>query len=209
MGISKEVLSFANTAYLLEAAGKKHLEEAKDTPAESDDGPVLETAPKSFDDLESWRRERLADIRRKRMNARKYMEDGHGKVDVVTDEKEVINICNSHKRVICHFYNDEFTRCKILHRHLSDLAAKHLEVKFIMIEASKSPFFTQKLQMQVLPTMISVIDGNISHVFIGFEEFKGDMITLDSLRAGLLKRGAITTECCDTLDENGVSEDSD
>ncbi|GFE55260.1 thioredoxin domain-containing protein [Babesia ovis] len=209
MGLSKEVLSFANTSYLLEAAQKKRLEEIKEHSAPVVDEFVAETAPKSYDDLESWRRERLAAIKKKRDNARHYLEEGHGSVEVVTDEKQVINICNSHKRVICHFYNDEFTRCKILQRHLGALAEKHLEVKFIMIEAAKSPFFTQKLQMQVLPTMISVLDGNIAHVFVGFEEFKGDKISLESLRAGLLKRGALTTECCDNLGDEYHSEDSD
>ncbi|CDR97902.1 thioredoxin domain containing protein, putative [Babesia bigemina] len=209
MTISKDVLSFANTSYLMEAAQKKCLQELTQTATSE----VEESAPQPVhvprDDLEYWRRERLAAIKRMRNKSRDYLEQGHGSVETMADEKQVINTCNSHKRVICHFYNEEFTRCKILDRHLTTLAAKHLEVKFIRMPAADSPFFAKKLEMQILPTLISVLDGNIKHVFIGFEEFKGDNISVHSLRAALLKRDAITTECCENLDEEDPSEDSD
>lgn len=209
MGLSKDALSFANTSYLLEAVQKKQQKDAEDNAVTAVDDFIPERVPIDRDDLTSWRRERLEAIRRMKIKSREYLEQGHGSVETLSEEKEVINTCNNHKRVICHFYHDEFPRCKILDRHLSTLAAKHLEVKFIRMLATNSPFFTAKLGMKVLPTVICTLDGGIIHVFTGFEEFKGDSITEHTLRAGLLKRGAITTECCENLDDACPSDESD
>ncbi|GIX65916.1 thioredoxin domain containing protein, putative [Babesia caballi] len=190
-----------------EAVQKKRLQELEQTSTVTAEESEPQPVAVSRDDIESWRRERIATLKAglsawllanvhqsMRSKAQDYLQQGHGAVETVSDEKEAINIFNSHKRVICHFYHDEFTHCKVLHRHLTTLAAKHLEVKFIRMLASKAPFFTKKLDLHVLPTMIYVLDGAITHVFTGFEEFKGDNITVHSLRAGLLKREALTTE---------------
>ncbi|KAK1444103.1 thioredoxin domain-containing protein 9 [Babesia gibsoni] len=209
MVLSKDALSFANTSYMLEAIQQKYLKEAQANTAEDAEEFVAEPARVDRDDISSWRRERMAAIKKMKAKSREYLDRGHGTVETVTEEKEVINICNTHQRVICHFYQDEFSRCKILDRLLSDLSAKHLEVKFIRMLASNSPFFTKKLGMQVLPTMLCSVDGAVIHVFTGFEEFRGDNITERILQSVLLKRGAITTECCDAIQEDSHSDDSE
>ena len=38
-------------------------------------------------------------------------------------------------------------RCKVMDLRLSELAPRHLESKFLRIDAEKAPFFVQKLQV--------------------------------------------------------------
>lgn len=205
---SKDALSFANTSYVLEAIQQKCQNELAKKEEVKEEAISPEPAGVDKDEMSSWRRERLAAIKRMKAKSREYLDQGHGTLETVNEEKEVINVCNTHKRVIVHFYKDEFARCKLLDGLLTSLAAKHLETKFIRMSAIKSPFFTKKLGMQALPTVIFTLDGILSHVFTGFEEFKRDKITEEALRSGLLAQGAITTECCEDLQE-AHSEDSE
>ncbi|CAM9366368.1 unnamed protein product [Hapterophycus canaliculatus] len=52
---------------------------------------------------------------------------------------------------------------------LAELAPRHLETKFLRIDAEKAPFFVQKLQVKILPTVICFNDGVAVHNIIGFE----------------------------------------
>lgn len=38
-------------------------------------------------------------------------------------------------------------RCKVMDMRLGELAPRHLETKFLRIDAEKAPFFVQKLQV--------------------------------------------------------------
>lgn len=82
--------------------------------------------------------------------------------------------------------------------HLRNIARAHPEAKFIFLNAEKSPFFIQKLQVQVLPTIICFADGVAVDRIVGFEDMgnKDDFPTLALtrrlIRSGCLK--AITKE---------------
>lgn len=45
----------------------------------------------------------------------------------------------------------------------------HLETRFIKIDADKAPFFVQKLQIRILPTLVSFREGIAVHRQVGFE----------------------------------------
>ena len=57
-------------------------------------------------------------------------------------------------------------RCKIVDKHLEILAAKHIEAKFIKIDAEKAKFLTERLNVRVLPTMVLLKENKTvsSHV---------------------------------------------
>lgn len=83
---------------------------------------------------------------------------GHGELrEIVQDE--FLREVTSSPRVVVHFYHDEFERCKILDMHLQRLAPRHLECKFLKLNAEKAPFFVEKLQIRVLPTIVAFHDG--------------------------------------------------
>jgi thioredoxin-like negative regulator of GroEL len=72
------------------------------------------------------------------------------------------------------------------------IARTHVEAKFIYLDAEKSPFFVQKLQVKVLPTIICFIDGVAVDRVVGFEELGGkdDFPTL-ALTRRLIRSGAL------------------
>lgn len=48
---------------------------------------------------------------------------------------------------------------KILTEHLSMLAQRHLEARFICVDAEKAPFITEKLNIWMLPTIVCLKDN--------------------------------------------------
>lgn len=69
---------------------------------------------------------------------------GHGQYrEIIQDE--FLNEVTSSNHVICHFYHRDFERCKIMDHHLSILAARHVETKFVRIDAEKALFFVEKV----------------------------------------------------------------
>lgn len=70
---------------------------------------------------------------------------GHGEYTELYDEKEFFETTKKSENVVCHFYRDQFVRCKLVDKHLNILARKHIETKFCKINAEKAPFLTGKV----------------------------------------------------------------
>ena len=64
-------------------------------------------------------------------------------------ESEFLDTMLQNSQVVCHFYSEDFERCKIADKHLYKLAQDHGETLFVKINANKSPFFTTKLDIKV------------------------------------------------------------
>lgn len=43
------------------------------------------------------------------------------------------------ERVVCHFFHREFERCRIMDKHLGELARKHFATRFIKLSAPVRP----------------------------------------------------------------------
>ena len=54
------------------------------------------------------------------------------------------------------------------------MAEKHLECKFLRIEAQKAPFFCTKLKVMTLPTVLALHNGNVVDRLLGFEGIAED-----------------------------------
>jgi len=90
-------------------------------------------------------------------------------------EKEFFDLIEKKKdRIICHFYHDNFERCKLLDKHLAKTAYDHPETLFIKINAQQAPFIVTKLKIKVLPAIYFFKDGNVKDMIVGFEEFGND-----------------------------------
>ena len=73
--------------------------------------------------------------------------------------------------------------------HMQKIVKSHTEALIVKIDAEKCPFFVTKLQVKVLPTIISFIDGIAVDHIVGFEELGGQddfptMIMIRRLIAG-------------------------
>ena len=71
-----------------------------------------------------------------------------GEIKDIT-ETEFLDTMLKNKKVICHFYHNDFERCKIMEKHLQIIASTHGETVFVRIDAEKTPFFTTKLNIKV------------------------------------------------------------
>lgn len=57
-------------------------------------------------------------------------------------EGDFLEACTKAGRLVCHFFHREFERCKILDRHLTDLARRHLGTRFIKLSVMVSLSFS-------------------------------------------------------------------
>lgn len=90
-----------------------------------------------MDDVEKSREAQKARLARKYGDYR----------DIV--ETEFLDVMIKHNKVVCHFYHDQFDRCKIMDKHMKQVADLHPETLFVRINADKAPFFTVKLNVKV------------------------------------------------------------
>ncbi len=137
-----------------EIAEKKKAKDAKKAAAAANtDGN--RNAPLDSDDdgdeddyeLRQIREQRLRQIKAQQLQKLEDLSKGHGQFREIVQDEFLAEMTSS-TRVICHFYHKDFPRCEIMNHHLSKLAPKHLEAKFVKINAEKAPFFIDKVKSQ-------------------------------------------------------------
>ena len=89
--------------------------------------------------------------------------------------------------VVMHFFHPEFETCKVMDKHLRELAARALQTKFLAVSAPKAAFFVAKLKVRTLPTLIFFVDGVAVGRQVGYE---GLRITVAPPPAGAAARAA-------------------
>lgn len=125
------------------------------------------------DDLESLRRKRLESMKKLNEQKKEWLSLGHGKYEELKEEKEFFDCCKQSNKVVCHFYRDSTFRCKIVDKHLALLAPKHIETRFVKLNAEKCPFLTQRLKIRVIPTLCLARDSKTVDFIIGFDDLGG------------------------------------
>ena len=98
---------------------------------------------------------------------------GHGTYTEIT-EQEFLPTVTGTDYVICCFFHKDFERCKIVDKHMFLICKEHVEARFVRIDAEKCPFFIQKLQIQMLPTLVLFENGVAIDRIVGFDEVGGD-----------------------------------
>ena len=136
-------------------------------------------------------------------------------------ESEFLDTLLKNKNVICHFYHPEFEKCKVMDKHLRKIAYDHSETLFVKIDANKTPFFSVKLNIKTLPTVIFSKDGQVNEKILGFEGLEGieDFKTINLVRKLVLakmikpknnaERGEIKIKKRTKLNNEDFSEDED
>ena len=95
-------------------------------------------------ELRNIRQQRLRQIKQQQNQKLENIGKGHGQYREIVQDEFLAEVTGSLK-VICHFYHRDFPRCEIMNHHLQILAARHIETKFIKINAEKTPFFVDKV----------------------------------------------------------------
>ncbi|GAW80060.1 phosducin-like protein [Plasmodium gonderi] len=138
------------------------------------------------EEIRKWREKRLTQLKKKQ----ELKKDG---VYIEISEKDFIPTVLKNSNVVCHFYDNTFKRCNILHAHLIKLANIHLATKFIKVEAKNCLFFMNKLNLRILPSLCLFIDGVLIKTCVGFEDFgNNDAFKTKDLEKFLYKKKLIS-----------------
>ncbi|KAI5635925.1 thioredoxin domain-containing protein [Phthorimaea operculella] len=121
-------------------------------------------------DLEAIRQARIAEMKQRAKKKQEWLANGHGEYTEVDNEKDFFTVCNKSEHVVCHFYKNDTPRCKIVDMHLKILAKKHVETRFVKIDAERAPFLTGRLKIRVIPTIACVKDNKMKDFIVGFTD---------------------------------------
>ena len=102
----------------------------------------------------------------------KKTQKGHGTFTEVSEPDFLPSVTGSEQCVV-HFYHKDFERCRIVDKHLTELARKHFDTRFFKINAVEAPFFVEKLGVRVLPCILMFLNGVAIDRIVGFEGLGG------------------------------------
>lgn len=165
------------TAYKEEQQRKKKEKKSKSSSAQNqgffdnmgdEEEETSDNEADEDNELRRLRERRLNEIKRTQQEHSENLAKGHGDYREILQDDFLKEVTSSVK-VICHFYHQDFARCKIMDHHLRILAQRHTESKFVYINADRAPFFVEKLKIRTMPTVIYFVDGVALGKLIGFE----------------------------------------
>lgn len=157
-------------------------------------------------ELEKLHADRIAALKREAEKRQALSRKGHGEYREITEGDFLGEVTGSEK-VICHFYHREFYRCKIVDKHLKTLAPKHVDTKFVKLDAENAPFFVAKLAIKTLPCVILFRNGVATDRLVGFQELGGkDDFATKTLENFLIRKGIISESKSNDEDEDDYLE---
>ena len=148
---------------------EKKLKEQEKAQKEIDDLDEVDSEEERIMQKELEKMKKTAEGKREAV-AKKITKEKYGNYTEII-ETEFLDTMLKNDKVVCHFYHKDFERCKIIDKHLTIISRDHRETLFVKINAEKAPFFTEKLNIRVLPTIILFVKGKGIHRFIGFQDF--------------------------------------
>ncbi|KAG8478229.1 hypothetical protein CXB51_028174 [Gossypium anomalum] len=159
-------------------------------------------------ELEKLHADRIAALKKEAEKREALKRQGHGEYREISEGDFLGEVTGSEK-VVCHFCHKEFYRCKIMDKHLKALASKHLDTKFIKLDAENAPFFVTKLAVKTLPCVIIFRKGIAVDRLVGFQDLGGkDDFVTRTLEVVLIKKGIVSEKKNDEDDEDDVYDES-
>lgn len=137
--------------------------------------------------FEEYRRQRMAEMRQAQLKARFGEVREISKVDYVTE----VNKAGEGVWVVLHVYKQAIPLCKLINQHLSALAQKFPDVKFLKSVSSVCiPNYPDKN----LPTLFVYYEGDLKKQYVGPMVFGGMNFKQDELEWMLSEVGVLKTE---------------
>lgn len=161
--------------------------------SDDEDALIAELEDEEDTTFSALREKRLEQLHSEVTRAKLMRETQHGTYTEILDEKVLMDITTSTKLVVVHFMKPDFNRCRIMDEKLRVLAEKHFDTRFVSINVENAPFLVVKLNVKVLPCVLTFKDGVSSDRIIGFEGigWKPDAFTTAELEARLLGSGVL------------------
>lgn len=137
--------------------------------------------------FEEYRRQRMAEMKQAQLKARFGEVREISKVDYVTE----VNKAGEGVWVVLHVYKQVIPLCKLINQHLSALAQKFPDVKFLKSVSSVCiPNYPDKN----LPTLFVYYEGDLKKQYVGPMVFGGMNFKQDELEWMLSEVGVLKTE---------------
>lgn len=122
------------------------------------------------EDFARIRKQRIEEMKLKALEKETWRRNDHGVLTAISDQKEFFEAVKKSKRVVCLFYRDSNKWCEVLSNHMQLLAEKHMEAKFLKVNAENSQFLVERLNVWMLPTIVCCKDGKVHRQFNGLDE---------------------------------------
>ncbi|KAF8591411.1 thioredoxin-like protein, partial [Ramaria rubella] len=138
-----------------------------------EDADLFEELERELEDefnLGKLREKRMEELQREMGKMRDMREHDHGKYSEISDEKEVVRVSANEERCVIHFYHRNFQRCRIMDKHLEELAPRYFSTRFLRVFVENVPWLVDKLAIKVLPCVICFVKGVSKDRIIGFGE---------------------------------------
>lgn len=121
---------------LAEEAAKKEKEDAERAKAAAEEKKACENDWSLADpEMEALRQARIAALKETAASRRGHREAGNGEMrDIV--EEEFLREVTSAAHVVVHFFHPEFETCRVMDKHLRELARRALQTKFLRINGA-------------------------------------------------------------------------
>lgn len=121
-------------------------------------------------DLEQIRKNRIKELKDREQKQKQWLECGHGSYEQLAEEKMFFDVIKKSENVIIHFFTNTSARAPIVDMHLKKLAPKHMETRFVSLNAEKCPFLCEKLRVKTIPTIVLVKNGVMVDKIVGFTQ---------------------------------------
>merc|ERR1712178_600366 len=125
------------------------------------------------DDYARIRQKRLQEMRQKKEEQEMNKFNGHGKFDKINDQQEFFAAAKKSPRMVVIFTRNSNKYGKAMLEHAELLAQRHLEARFIWVDAENAPFLTDRLNIYMLPTIVCIKDNKVHKQHNGLNEIDG------------------------------------
>ncbi|ORC87154.1 Thioredoxin domain-containing protein [Trypanosoma theileri] len=139
------------------------------------------------DELLELRRKRMAQMQKLHAKEAEWRQKQHGQYREISQDEffnTVVREKGGSEDVCVHFYHKDFETCRVMDSRLQQLALSMMAVKFVKIDAEKSPFLVERLRIQTLPCCVLFHNDVAVDRIYGFD---GCMTEDGSLDTGLLR----------------------
>lgn len=69
--------------------------------------------------MQNYREKRMQQLKDQLKELEEMKQNDHGEYTDLPSEKDFLTVTTKEKKVICHFYKNDFQRCKIVDKHLA------------------------------------------------------------------------------------------
>ncbi|KAL7753051.1 hypothetical protein RI367_001503 [Sorochytrium milnesiophthora] len=152
----------------------------------------LEREAEDSAQYDQFREQRMQQLKQEYQRVHDMQQSQHGTYTQIRDEKELLDLTTKTHRCIVHFFHKDFRRCQIMDQHLESLVKRHFATRFVKVNVEDVPFLVTRLHIQVLPCVLSFVDGVTKDRLIGFEELgNADDFRTITLERRLVKAGVL------------------